>query len=79
LLQLWKFDEIKYRLDKRMQILGFTNYNEINDNSELVSLFEEVKSIEQYIKDMGYSSLTPQQYKEKVEEIENGKYSQTKN
>jgi len=79
LLQLWKFDELKYRLDKEMESKGFTNYNQISNDPKLVALFEEVKSTEKYIKEIGYSSLTPQQYKEKVEEIENGKYSQTKN
>ena len=79
LLQLWKFDELKFRLDKAMENKGFTDYNQIGIDAELISLFEEVKSTEQFIKEMGYSNLTPQQYKEKVQEIKTGKYTQTQN
>lgn len=79
LLQLWKRDEIKYRLDKEMEAKGLNDYNQINPYPELVVLLDQVKATDDFIKKMGYSSLTPEQYREKVQQIENGKYSQTKN
>ncbi len=79
LLQLWKRDEIKYRLDKKMEAKGLNDYNQINPYPELVALFNQVKATDDFIKKMGYSRLTPEQYREKVQQIEDGKYSQTKN
>lgn len=79
LLQLWKRDEIKYCLDKEMEAKGLNDYNQINPYPELVTLLDQVKVTDDFIKKMGYSSLTPEQYREKVQQIENGKYSQTKN
>ena len=79
LLQLWKRDEIKYRLDKEMKDKGLNDYNQINPYPELIALLDQVKATDDFIKKMGYSSLTPEQYREKVQQIENGKYSQTKN
>jgi hypothetical protein len=78
LLQLVKRDEIKYRLDNEMGKKGLNNYDKIKPYPELVKLFDEVKNIDKYIQQMGYSKLTPEQYREKVQEIEKGKSTQTK-
>lgn len=79
LLQLWKRDEIKYRLDEEMETKGLNDYNQINSYPELVALFDQVKETDDFINKMGYSRLTPEQYREKVQQIENGKHSQTQN
>ncbi len=79
LLQLWKRDEIKYRLDKEREAKGLNDYNQINPYPELVALFDQVKVTDNFINKMGYSRLTPEQYREKVQQIEDGKYSQTQN
>lgn len=77
LLQLWKFDELKYRLDKAMELKGINNYNHVKKYPKLAELYEKVKSTDKYIKEMGYSNITPQQYREKVNEIKNGKFQKT--
>lgn len=79
ILQLWKRDEIKYRLDKEMEAKGLNDYNQINPYPELVALLDQVKATDDFIRKMGYSRLTPEQYREKVQQIEDGKYSQTQN
>lgn len=79
LLQLWKRDEIKYRLDKEMEGKGLNDYNQISPYPELVALLDQVKATDELINKMGYSRLTPEQYREKVQQIENEKHSQTQN
>jgi len=79
LLQLVKRDEIKYQLDKEMEKKGLNDYEKIKPYPELVKLFDEVKSIDKYIQQIGYSKLTAEQYRDKVQEIEKGKTTQTKN
>lgn len=79
MLQLWKFDDLKQKLDTEMASLGLKNYNEIQKYPELSKLLDEVKTTDEFINKIGYSNLTPEQYREKVQQIEEGKYSQTKN
>ena len=79
LLQLVKRDEIKFRLDKEMEKKGLNDYEKIKPYPELVKLLDEVKSIDKYILQIGYSKLTAEQYRDKVQEIEKGKTTQTKN
>lgn len=78
LLQLVKRDEVKYRLDNAMEKKELNDYNKIKSYPDLVKLFEEFKSIDKYIQQIGYSKLTPEQYREKVQQIEQGKTTQTK-
>ena len=72
LLQLAKRDEIKYRLDKAMEAKGLNDYNRIIPYPELVKLKKELDETIQYIQKIGYSKLTPEQYRAKVQEIKNG-------
>lgn len=78
MLQLWKFDDLKYQLDIEMEKKGLTNYEQIKSDTELFTLLEEVKATDKFINKMGYSNLTPEQYREKVQQIEENKYSQNK-
>ncbi len=73
LLQLWKRDEIKYRLDKDMEAKGLNNYDQISPYPELVALFDQVRETERIIKKIGHSRLSPKQYREKIKQIENMK------
>jgi len=79
MLQLWKFDDLKYQLDIEMKKKELTNYEQIKPDTELFALLEKVKATDEFINKIGYSNLTPEQYREKVQQIENGKHSQTKN
>lgn len=73
LLQLMKADAIKYKLDKLMHVNGLNDYSQINTYPELVALYNEFLATQTYIEKIGYSKLTPKQYKEKVNEIKNKK------
>lgn len=79
LLQLVKRDEIKYRLNNAMKAKGLNNYNKINLYPELVKLKKELDETVQYIQKIGYSKLTPEQYRAKVQEIKNGQQAEAKN
>lgn len=71
LLQLSKVDCQKYILDKAMEKEGIKDYNKIRPYPELVRLEKEFKTTKDYIAQIGYSSLTPEQYREKVMQIQN--------
>ncbi len=71
LLQLSKADDQKYKLDKAMEKNGLKDYSKIKPYSELVKLEKEFKATKDYIAKIGYSSLTPEQYREKVMQIKN--------
>ena len=79
LLQLVKRDEIKYRLDKAMEAKGLNNYNKIKPYPDLVKLKKQLDETMNYIQKIGYSKLTAEQYREKVNEIKNGQQVQAKN
>lgn len=72
LLQLAKRDEIKYRLDKAMEVKGLNDYRKIQQYPELVQLYEEMDKTFKYIQQIGFSKLTDEQYREKVEQITSG-------
>ena len=72
LLQLAKRDEIKYRLDKAMEEKGLNDYRKIQSYPELVQLYEEMDKTFKYIQQIGFSKLTDEQYREKVEQITSG-------
>lgn len=78
LFQLAKADDEKYRLDKAMEKQGLNDYNKINPYPELVKQFKEYQATKDYITKIGYSTLTPEQYKEKVQAIKNEQQSQAK-
>lgn len=69
LLQLAKADDEKYELDNAMEKKGLNDYDKIKPYPELVKQFEEYKATKDYIAKIGYSKLTPEQYKEKVQAI----------
>jgi hypothetical protein len=71
LLQLSKVDYQKYKLDKAMEKKGLKDYSKIKAYPELVKLEKELKTTKDYIAKIGYSSLTPEQYREKVMQIKN--------
>jgi hypothetical protein len=72
LLQLAKRDEIKYRLDKAMEVKGLNDYSKIEPYPELIELYEEMDKTVKYIQQIGFSKLTDKQYREKVEQITSG-------
>ncbi|MDZ7741056.1 MAG: hypothetical protein U5Q03_04720 [Bacteroidota bacterium] len=62
MLQLWKFDDLKQKLDTEMASSDFEKtYNEIQKYPELSKLLDEVKTTDQFINKIGYSNLTPEQ------------------
>lgn len=69
LLQLAKLDELKYRLDKAMEAKGLNDYRDIQIFPELVQLFDEMDKTRRYLQQIGFSKLTDEQYREKVEQI----------
>ena len=69
LLQLSKADDQKYQLDKAMEKKGFKDYSKIKPYPDLVKLEKEYNATKDYIAKIGYSSLTPEQYREKVMQI----------
>jgi len=72
LLQLAKRDDLKYNLDKAMDAKGLNDYKKIQPYPELVKLYEEVDNTTKYILQIGFSKLTDEQYREKVEQITSG-------
>ncbi len=76
LLQLYKLDYLKYTLDKDMEAKGLNDYKQIDPYPELVKQFKEMEKTEIYIREMGYTTLTPEQYKQKVLEINSEKEKQ---
>jgi len=71
LLQLVKYDNEKYELDNAMEKRGLSDYRKIGAYPELVALEKKIKATQADITNMGYSRLTPEQYKEKVLGIKN--------
>lgn len=78
LLQLSKADYQKYHLDKAIEKKGLKDYSRIKSYPELVKLDKAYKATIEYITKIGYSSLTPEQYREKVIQIKN-EQAQVKN
>lgn len=78
LLQLIKADDQKYHLDKAIKRKGLNNYSKIKPYPDLVKLEKEFKTTKDYIIKIGYSYLTPEQYREKVIQIKNEKEAITK-
>jgi hypothetical protein len=78
LLHLYKLDYIKYTLDKDMESNGLNDYKQIDPYPELVKQFKEMKKSDIYIREMGYTTLTPEQYKQKVLEINSEKKKMVK-
>lgn len=78
LLLLSKVDYQKYKLDMAMKKKGLKDYSKIKTYPDLVKLEKELKTTKDYIAKIGYSSLTPEQYREKVMQIKNEQI-QTKN
>jgi hypothetical protein len=68
-LQNFKFGDLKYQLDKKMAKLGMNNYNQIRGNSELENLYSQMDSTNNYITNIGYTTLTTEQYREKATDI----------
>jgi hypothetical protein len=73
LFQLWKLDDIKVEVDKKMEKNGIHDYEKAQTYPELALLLQELNEVDKKITEMGYSNLTPEQYRKKVMEIEKGK------
>ena len=73
-LQLWKADAIKYDLAQEMQKKGLTNTNQLAPYPKLFAMKEEMKETFEYIHEMGYYEMLPQDYRQRIEDIKNGKY-----
>lgn len=78
-LQLWKADEVQYRLGQAMSAKGITNTNQLKEYPELQEMQEEIKARNEYIKKMGYSSMKPEDYRRKIKEAQDGKYNKYQN
>jgi len=77
-LQLAKRDDIKYRLDNAMKLKGLNHYNQLKSYPELQKQYLSLESTFDYLKKIGYSRLTPEQYKEKVASIKAGQQTNSK-
>ena len=69
LLQLAKVDDEKYTLDKAMEKKGIHDYSKIKGDCDLEELENNVKATKADIKKMGYTTLTSEQYREKVQQV----------
>ena len=69
LLQLVKYDNEKYELDKAMEKRGITDYKKISQYPELVALEKQLTTTQKFIDEMGYSQISPEEYKNKVMEV----------
>jgi len=78
ILQLAKRDDIKYRLDNAMKTHGLNDYHKIKPYPELVQLKKQLDENIRYIQKIGYSKLTPAQYKDKVLEIKKGQQTEAR-
>ncbi len=77
-LQLAKRDDIKYRLDKAMRAKGLNSYKKLKPFPDLQKQFASLESTSNFIKKIGYSKMTSQQYKEKIVSIKTVQQSQIK-
>lgn len=78
LLVTLKVNDQKYQLDKAMERYGLKDYRKIKLFPELVKLDDELKETNTFISKIGYSSLTPEQYRDKVLQIKNKQTQATK-
>jgi hypothetical protein len=77
MLLLSKSDYLKYKLDKDMEKKGLKDYKKIAPYPDLVKQAREYRDLQMYIRNIGYSSLTPEQYREKVMLIKTHQTQQT--
>lgn len=77
-LQIWKRDDLKHTLDKKMKARGLTKNEQISLYPDLELLRDEIQKTDEKIKSMGYYKPTPEQYKEKKQEIDKMKSTQNK-
>lgn len=52
-----------------MEAKGLNDYRDIQIFPELVQLFDEMDKTRRYLQQIGFSKLTDEQYREKVEQI----------
>jgi hypothetical protein len=69
LLLSWKANDLKYQLDTKMASMGITDYYRASRMKELKELSNETNETFGKLKELGYSSLTSEQYREKVEYV----------
>ncbi len=79
LWQMVKANDEKYQLDSAMEANGIKDYNKIDLNPEIVKFDKKFKATKDYIAKIGYSKITPEQYKEKLHIVENEKQKRQKN
>ncbi len=78
-LQLWKNDEENYRLGLAMKAKGIKSIDQIDKYPDLLKMYAEVEARKNYIKQMGYSSMTPQEYRDKIKKAQEGKFDKYQN
>ena len=77
-LQLVKIDALKYRLDAAMKQRGLNDYKQLRNHPDLKTRYEELRNMDAFVKKMGYSKLTKEQYSEKLFFVEEEKEKEQK-
>lgn len=68
-LQVNKANDLKFRLDNKMTAMGLNGYREIVNYPELMEEFRIMDSAFQNLAKIGYSTMKPDDYESKVNEI----------
>lgn len=71
LFQIWRANDLKFRLDSEMASLGIRDYKQIQSYPELTEKYNVIDSTFRYINKLGYSTISNEQYSQKVNEIVN--------
>jgi hypothetical protein len=69
MLQVWRANDLKSRLDSKMASLGLNNYRQIQNYPELMEIYNVMDTSYRFIDRIGYSTMKPEQYSKKVNEI----------
>jgi hypothetical protein len=69
LLQITKANDLKFRLDSKMNDMGLTGYIEIINYPDLMNEYQMIYSTFQYISQIGYSTIPPEDYEKMVNDI----------
>ena len=77
-LQCSKADALKYNLDKAMRRRGLNDYRQLRHHPDFKAMYNEFDSIVLFMKKMGYSKLTKEQYAERLLFVEEEKEREKK-
>ncbi|MDR0796884.1 MAG: hypothetical protein LBE79_12690 [Tannerella sp.] len=69
LLQLVKVNDLKFRLDNKMTDMGMNNYWQIINHPELLKEFEIMHSVSEYLSEIGFTTISPEDYDRLVTEL----------